>query len=146
MSRALWKGDISFGLVTVPVGLYTVERDTDIHFHRVTPDGSCRLRQKLYCPETEKEYDFGEATRGYEIAPGEYVILDKAELDALRPESGNTIDISSFIKLADIDPIYFQRTYLLAPEKRGQKPYQLLVKAMQEKEMAAIVKFTMRAN
>ncbi|MCO6483307.1 MAG: hypothetical protein J5I62_10995, partial [Flavobacteriales bacterium] len=102
MPRALWKGDISFGLVTVPVGLYSAVHQEKVHFHRVSPDGTCRLRQKLYCPETGKEYDFQEAARGYEIAPDQYVILDDEELDSLKPENGHTINILHFIQLQQI--------------------------------------------
>lgn len=75
--RPLWTGNISFGLVNVPVSLHTAVRDQDIHFHLLSKDGSCRLRRKLFCPETGKEYDFADTARGYEIAPDQYVIVDK---------------------------------------------------------------------
>lgn len=142
--RAIWKGDISFGLVSVPVSLSSTSSSSGPHFHRMSSDGSCRLRQKLYCPESEKEYDFSDTALGYEIAPDQYVILEREELDAVKPEGGDTIKILDFVELSEIDPIYFHKTYYLLPDKRGARPYQLLVEAMTRKKTVGIAKFVMR--
>jgi DNA end-binding protein Ku len=144
MPRAIWSGVISFGLVNVPVRLVTAVRDRSIHFNMLTPDGTCRLRQKLYCPETGKEYDFKQAARGYEIAPDQYVIIDKDELDRLKPEKGRTIEIAAFVDLDQIDPIYFDRTYYLVPDQTSAKAYKLLVQAMAESGKVALARFVMR--
>lgn len=119
-------------------------QDRGIHFHRVSPDGTCRLRQKLYCPETGKEYNFSEAARGYEIAPHEYVIVDEEELEALEPQSGHTVDIVEFVKLAEIDPLYFDRPYFLVPDGKSTKPYELFRQVLEDEDKVAIAKVIMR--
>jgi DNA end-binding protein Ku len=141
MARSLWSGHVSFGLVTIPVRLATAVRDKSIHFHRLSPDGTCRLRQKLYCPETGREYDFNEAARGYQIAPDQYVIMDEQELRKLRPDAGRTIEILQFADLHEIDPIYFDHTYYLLPGEAGAKAYRLLADAMNKAHKAAIARF-----
>lgn len=144
MRNALWKGDISFGLVSIPVRLVSAVKGSGPSFHRLSPEGDCRLRQKLYCPETGDEYDFGETAMGYEIAPDQYVIVEKEEIEAIKPESGHTISLLDFVKLKDIDPIYFNRTYYVIPEEGKEKPYRLLVEVMRKKNMVGIAKFIMR--
>lgn len=144
MARPIWKGSISFGLVNVPVQLISAVRDQSVHFHLLTKDGHCRLRQKLYCPETKKEYSFSETSLGYEISPNNYVILDKAELASLKPESGDTIDIISFVNLDEIDPVYFDRAYYLQFDTKSGKSYQLLHRTMRDASKVAIAKFVMR--
>ncbi len=146
MSRAIWSGAISFGLVSVPVKLHSAIADKNIRLHLVTPDGECRLREKLYCPDTGKEYDFSDAARGYEIAPNQYVLLDEEELKNLRPESGDVIQLESFVDLEDIDPIYFNRTYYLEPVQSGIRPYAVLLKALEDTKKAGLGGFVMRGN
>jgi DNA end-binding protein Ku len=144
MPRSLWTGAISFGLVSVPVRLATAVREKSVHFHMMNPEGDCRLRRKLYCPETGKEYDFKETARGYEVSPGQYVLVDEEEIDKLRPEKGRSIDIEEFVELASVDPIYYEKTYYLLPGEGGDKAYKLLVESMQEAGRAAVAHFTMR--
>ncbi|HYE03745.1 MAG TPA: Ku protein [Phycisphaerales bacterium] len=146
MARSLWSGSISFGLVNIPIKLYTAVRDTTIHFHLLNKEGDCRLRRKLFCPETGKEYDFSETARGYEIAPEQYVIIQDEELESLKPEAGRSIDITDFVDLAQIDPIYYDRTYYVGPDERGVKSYRLLMEAMREAGKVGIAKFVMRAK
>ena len=141
--RALWKGTIAFGLVSIPVRMVTAIRDTGIHFHRVTPDGKCRLRQRLYCPDTGKEYDFKESARGYEIAPNQYVIVDPEELEAVQPHAGHEIEISQFVKLEEIDPLYYDRPYFFLPDGSGAKAYELLRKVLESTDKAALGKMIM---
>ena len=146
MTRSLWTGSISFGLVAVPIRLVTAVRDKSIHFNLLSPDGSCRLRRKLYCPETGVEYDFKETARGYEIAPDQYVLLQEDELKELKPEAGRSINISDFVDLASADPLYFDRTYYLLPGEGGAKAYRLLVEAMAKSRKAAVAQFVMHDN
>lgn len=142
-SRALWKGSINFGLVSIPVRLVTAIKDRDIHFHRVTKDGGCRLRQKLVCPETGKEYDFGQTARGYEIAPQQYVLIEKEEIQSIQPQSGHGVDIIEFVDLGEIDPKYFDRPYYIIPDGKVAKPYELLRQVLATEKKVAIAKMVM---
>lgn len=144
MARVLWKGSIAFGLVNIPVRLHTALRDRSVHLHLLTPDGECRLHRKLYCPETGREYDFQDTARGYEVAPGQYVVLEEAELDAIRPEAGHVIDIQDFVRLDDIDPLFFDRPYYVLPDAAGARAYRLLVEALKRTGRVGIARFTMR--
>jgi DNA end-binding protein Ku len=146
MARAMWSGSISFGLVSVPIKLYSAIADKSIRFHLLDKKGTCRLREKLYCPETGKEYDFTDTARGFELAPNQYVILDKGELAALKPEAGDILAIKDFVDLEEIDPIYFDRTYYLGPDRGGSKPYRLLYEAMKRTGKAGIGSFVMRGH
>lgn len=143
MARSLWSGSISFGLVNVPVKLHTVVRERQVHFHMMTPDGGCRLRRKLYCPDSGKEYDFGETSRGYEIAPNQYIIIEEEELARLKPEQGHAIEIQEFVDLHDVDPVYFDRPYYLSPNKGGEKGYKLMVEAIESSGKVGIARFVM---
>ncbi|MEX2673123.1 MAG: Ku protein [Phycisphaeraceae bacterium] len=144
MPRSIWSGSISFGMVNIPVKVVTAVRDHSIHLHMLSKDGSCRLRRKLYCPDTGEEFDFNDTARGYEVAPSQYVILKDEELDQLKPEGGRTIDISDFVQLETIDPIYFDRSYYLIPAEGGGKAYKLLVDAMTKAGSLAIAQMVMR--
>lgn len=144
MARPIWSGSISFGLVNVPVRLHTVVRDRQVHFHMMTPDGACRLRRKLYCPDTGKEYDFNETSRGFEVAPDQYVIIEDEELDRLKPEQGHAVEIQEFVDLVDVDPVYFDRPYYVSPDKGGAKGYRLLVEAIEHSGKVGIARFVMR--
>jgi DNA end-binding protein Ku len=110
----------------------------------LSSDGTCRLRRKLFCPETGREFDFGDTARGIEIAKGEYVLIDEKEIKRLKPESGRTIEIVQFIKQDEIDPLYFDRAYYVAPAEGSVKPYKLLYDAMTESKKIALARFVMR--
>ena len=144
MSRPLWSGSIAFGLVSIPIELYPTTVDRTVRFHLVSPDGKCRLRRKLVCPDTGKEYDFAETARGYEVAPDEYVIVDPEELEALQPESGKTLELKQFVPLSEIDPVYFARTYFAFPKKGAEKPYSLLHSALSKTGQSGLGEFIMR--
>ncbi len=144
MARPIWKGSISFGFVSIPVILQTATRDRGIHFHLLTRDGTCRLRQKLFCPDTGKEYDFSETSRGLEIGKNEYVLVDSSEIQKIKPVSGKSLEIQQFIRLDELDPLYFDRAYFVTPEESGLKPYRLLCEAMEESKTIAIARFVMR--
>src|ERR1700755_1801432 len=99
MARPIWKGSISFGLVSIPIQLETAVREKSVSFHLLSKDGSCRLRRKLYCPDTGKEFDYNDTSRGIEVGDDEYVLVEDKEINAIKPEKGRTIEIEQFVEL-----------------------------------------------
>lgn len=144
MARPIWKGAISFGLVSIPVQLETAVREKNVSFHLLTKDGSCRLRRKLICPDTGKEINYDDTSRGIEVGKDEYVQVDEKELERLKPEKGRTIEIEQFVDLDDIDPIYFDKVYFITPVEGSSKPYRLLYEAMKKNKRIALARFVMR--
>src|SRR5690349_6753277 len=115
MARAIWSGSISFGLVNIPVKAYTAVRDHTIHFHQLQKGTGARIRNKKVSEKSGREVDTDNIELGYELPSGKFVTVDPDELAELRPQSTRTIDITDFVPLEDIDPIYYERTYWLAP-------------------------------
>lgn len=145
MARPVWTGSISFGLVSVPVKAYTAVRDHDVHFHQLEKGSGARIRNRKISEKSGKEIESGDIEMGYEVAKGRYVTFDKDELDELRPASTRTIDVSDFVALAEVDPIYYERTYWLGPEgDAAKKAYHLLLAAMEERQRVAIGTVVMR--
>lgn len=144
MARPIWTGTIGFGLVSVPVQLMVAVREKSIQLHLLTPDGGCRLRRKLVCPETGKEFDFKDTARGVEIAPNQYVVLDEDEVRKLRPEAGRDLEIHQFVAAGEVDPIYYDRTYYVTPAEGGARAYSLLVAVMTESKRQAVGQFVLR--
>ncbi|MCI0631143.1 MAG: Ku protein [Phycisphaerales bacterium] len=145
-SRAMWSGTISFGLVNVPVKMFPAVKDRDIHFHLLSKDGTCRLRRKLFCPETGDEFGYKDTARGIEVAPDQYVIVTDEELESIKPQAARTINIIHFVDLEEIDPIYYERAYYLAPDEHGATAYVLLLEAMKRANRVGIAKFVMRGK
>src|SRR5207302_4948114 len=146
MARAIWSGTISFGLVNVPVKLYSAVHSKDLQFHQFDPKGN-RIRQKRVSEKTGREVDYSDIVKGYEVKKGQYVMVDPDELASYRPESTKTIEISDFVELDEIDPIYYENTYYLAPDgKAAEKPYRLLLESMEKKGKAAIGKVVIRTK
>ena len=116
MARAIWSGSISFGLVNVPVKVYSAVRDHKVHFHQLDKKSGSRIRYEKVADKTGKEVAADEIQLGYEMEKGKLVVVDPAELDEIRPSTTRTIDISDFVDLSEIDPAYYQRTYWLAPD------------------------------
>lgn len=143
MAHALWKGSISFGLVNVPVQLETAVREKSVSFHMLSKDGSCRLRRKLFCPETGQEFEYSDTKRGIEVEQGQYVVVEPEEIDKLRPAKDRTIEIEQFVKLREIDPIYYDRVYFVVPAQGAAKSYRLLHEAMKESERIALARFVL---
>lgn len=141
MPRALWNGYVSFGLVNIPVSLVTAVRDRDIRFHLLHEADGARLHQKLVCPFDAQEISRKQAARGYEVADGEYVIVADEELQALEPKKTRMIEMTDFVDLDQIDPIYYERPYYLVPREGGGKAYALLLRAMVEKNRIGVGKF-----
>ncbi|AUG76362.1 Ku protein [Kitasatospora sp. MMS16-BH015] len=147
MARPIWTGILSFGLVTVPVGVYAATEDHSLHFRQLERGTSDRVRNLRVNERTGKEVGYGDIVKGYEIAEGEYVVLEPAELDELSPGRAKTIEISGFVELARVDPIFFDKTYYLGPRgKEYAKVYALLRRALAETGRAGVANFAMRGK
>jgi DNA end-binding protein Ku len=146
MPRAIWSGAISFGLVNVPVKLYSAVSPKTVRFHQLHAADGVRIQQKRVCPQDGEEVPWDEIVKGYEIAPDRYVIIEPEELEALNPKKTRTIDIEDFVDLADIDPIFYDHPYYLAPGPGGAKPYRLLLEAMRESGKVAIARVVIRTK
>lgn len=147
MARAIWSGSISFGLVTVPVELYSATEDHTVHFRQFERGTSDRIRYRRVNERTGKEVDFNDIVKGYELGDGEYVLVEQSELDEIAPGRSRSIDIEAFVELDDIDPVYFQKTYWLAPGKEEySRAYSLLVEAMAKTRRAGVARFVMRGR
>jgi DNA end-binding protein Ku len=145
--RAIWSGSISFGLVNVPVKLYSAVKQKDVHFNQLEEKTGAHIKYKRVSEKTGKEVDYEKIVKGYEVAKGKYVTVTPEDLEAVAPEKTKTVDIEDFVELADIDPIYFEKTYVLAPDGEGAaKAYGLLLKAMEAKERVAIGRFVLRTK
>ncbi|HEX8204818.1 MAG TPA: Ku protein [Solirubrobacteraceae bacterium] len=138
MPRAIWTGAISFGLVNVPVKLYSAVQRKGVRFNQLDSEGNVRIQQKRVNPVTGDEVPYERLVKGYEIAPGSYVVVEPEELEALEPHRTKTIDILDFVDLEEIDPIFYDHPYYLAPGAGGSKPYKLLLEAMRETKRVAI--------
>jgi DNA end-binding protein Ku len=146
MARSIWGGAISFGLVNVPVKLFTAVRKKDVRFHQLhRPDGA-RINQKRVCSNDGEEVAYEDIVKGYEIAKGQYVVIDPEELEALDPESTHTIDIEDFVELDQIDPLFFDASYYVVPDTRGEKAYRLLLESMKEAGKVGIARVVMRSK
>jgi DNA end-binding protein Ku len=144
MARAIWSGSISFGLVNIPVKLYSAVKDTNIHFHMLHEKDGVRVRQQLVCPLDDEQVDRDEVVKGFEISPEQYVTVTSDELADLAPKASRTIDILDFVSVSEIDPVYYQHPYYLIPDEQAAKAYGLLVIAMKDAGRVGISKFVMR--
>jgi DNA end-binding protein Ku len=146
MPRAIWSGSISFGLVNVPVKLYSAIHSQGLSFHQFEEGTNARVRNKRVSEKTGKEVDYDDIVKGYEVKKGQYVMVEPDELAEFAPRATRTIDIEDFVALDEIDPIYFDATYYLAPENSdgARKAYALLLKAMEEQGKVAIGRLVMR--
>jgi DNA end-binding protein Ku len=146
MPRSIWTGAISFGLVTVPVKLYSALNRKTVRFHQLSGKTGVRVVQKRIDPQSGDEVPYEEIVKGYEVAPDRYVVVEAGELEALEPKKTRTIEIEDFVELAQIDPIYYEHPYYLAPGPGGAKPYRLLLEAMQQTGRVAIARVVMRSK
>lgn len=145
MARAIWSGSISFGLVSVPVKAFSAVRDHSVHFNQLEKKTGARINYKKVSDKTGKEVPGDEIQSGYEIASGKYVVVEDEELEQLKPRTSRTIDISDFVDLHQIDPIYYERTYWLGPDgEAAERPYRLLLAAMEDEGKAGIGTVVMR--
>jgi DNA end-binding protein Ku len=146
MPRSIWSGSISFGLVNVPVKMTTAVSPQGVKFHQLHDADNVRIQQKRFCPNEGEEIAYEHIVKGYEIAPGQYVVITPEELASLDPVATHTIDIEEFVDLDQIDPIYFDHPYYLVPDARASKPYALLVRAMERTNKVAIARMVMRTK
>jgi DNA end-binding protein Ku len=144
MARPIWSGTISFGLVNIPIKLYTAVRDHSIHFNMLHDQDHARLQRKMVCSVDGKEVHQEHTVKGYEISPEHYVVLTQQDMESVAPEKNNTIEISDFVPLESIDPIYFDHPYYVAPGERAGKAYHLLHEAMEKTGKVGIARFVMR--
>ena len=146
MPRKLETAHISFGLVTLPVGIYSSIDEQDIHFNQLHAPCGSRIKQLRFCPACNREIKYEELVKGYEIAKGEYVQISQEELDQLQANESEAMTIVEFVPLAAVDPIYFESTYYLGPEERGGKAYHLLAQAMEDMKRVALAKYVWRGK
>jgi DNA end-binding protein Ku len=144
MARAIWSGSISFGLLNVPVKLYSAVSKKNVSFRELRAEDGSRIRHKRVAEADGEEVPYEEIVKGYEIAPEQYVVLTREELEELDPKKTRAIEIQDFVDLDEIDPIYFDHPYYLGPDKGAEKAYALLVKAMKESNKVAIARFVLR--
>jgi DNA end-binding protein Ku len=146
MPRAIWTGTIGFGLVAVPVKLYSALNRKTVRFHQLSGKTGVRVSQKRIDPQTGEEVPYELIVKGYEIAPERYVVIEPGELESLQPKKSKTIEIEDFVELAQIDPIFYEHPYYLAPAPGGAKPYRLLLEAMRDTDRVAIARVVMRSK
>ena len=146
MARAIWSGAISFGLVNVPVKVYSAVSRKTVRFHQLHDKDGVPIRQKRVCPADDEEVPYEHVVKGFEIAKDQYVVIAPEELEALDPKKTRSIDIQEFVRLEEIDPIYYDSTYYLAPAVGAEKAYGLLLKAMSEAGKVAIGRVVLRTK
>jgi DNA end-binding protein Ku len=146
MARSMWKGTLTFGLVSVPVKLYTAVSERNVRFHQLHATDHARIVQKRFCAAEDEEVPFSEVVKGYEIAPGRHVVIEAEEFAALEPAFTRTIEIEDFVQMEEIDPILFDRPYYLVPNRGGARSYGLLLQAMRDTDKVAIGRVVLRSR
>jgi DNA end-binding protein Ku len=146
MPRSMWRGTLTFGLVSVPVKLYSAVINRSVHFHQLHAADHARIYMKRFCPVEDEEVAFEDTVKGYEIAPERYVVVEPHEFAALEPAFTRTIDIEDFVDIEEIDPIYFDQPYLIVPDKGGARSYVLLMESMRKTAKVAIARVVLRSR
>jgi DNA end-binding protein Ku len=143
--RTIWNGSISFGLVNIPIGLALATQRSDVAFRTLHRECGTPIKQKRWCPVHERDVEPDELVKGWEVSKGEFVLVEEADLESVALQRSQAIEILRFVQLADVDPVYFDRTYYLAPSGAAaqRRPYVLLLEAMKQSGMAAIGKFVL---
>lgn len=144
MVRPIWRGAISFGMVSIPIKLYGATDAKDVSFNLLHKKCHARIKQQRYCPVDEQVIEWGDVVKGYEFSKDQYVIMEDADFEQAPVSSTRTIEITSFISLGDVDPQYYERSFYLEPEEVGKKPYVLLRRALQDTNRAAVAKVSLR--
>lgn len=142
--RAIWSGVISFGMVHIPVKLYGATQSKDISFNLIHATCGTRLQQKRWCPTDEVEVPWSEVARGFEFAKGQFVTLTDADFEQLPLPSKHTIELTAFVESAEIDPVFYERSYYLTPDEKAEKAYALLLKAIEDQGLTALATITLR--
>src|SRR5919109_1507635 len=146
MARSIWRGAISFGLVNVPVKLYSAVSKKTVRFNQLHEKDNSRIQMKRFCTDEDHEVPYEEIVKGYEISPGRYVVVTPEELERLDPKKTRTIDIEDFVDLDEIDPLFYEHPYYLAPDTGASKPYKLLLAALKETNKVAIARVVIRSK
>jgi DNA end-binding protein Ku len=146
MARPIWTGSISFGLVNIPVKLFSAVSHKEVRFHMVHDADGARIKQKRVCSADGKEVHWEHIAKGYEVSPGQVVVIDPEELERLDPKATRSIDIEAFVNLSEIDPLFYETSYYLVPDRQGTKAYALLVSAMKDSQRVGIARFVLRAK
>ena len=144
MPRPIWKGAITFGMISIPVKLFGATESKDLAFNNLHKECKSRLKQKRWCPVDDREVFMDEIVKAYEYSKDTYVEITDEDLEALPLPSKHTIELTSFVQQVEIDPVYFERTYYLEPEQVGAKPYALLLRALKTKQVSAVAKVALR--
>jgi len=143
MPSSMWTGYLTFGLISLPVRLFSGARGSRVSFHMLHRDDNARVKQQLVCSAEEKVITRDETVKGYEYRKGEYVVIEPEEIKKIEPKTARAMEILEFIKAEEIAPIYFESSYYLVPEEAGRRPYALLSQAMEETDFVAVAKLTM---
>lgn len=143
MAASVWTGYLTFGLISMPVRLFSGARGSRVSFHMLHRDDNVRVKQQLYCPSDERVIDRSEIVKGFEYRKGEYVVVEPDEIKKIEPKTAKSMEILEFVKAEEIDPIYFESSYYLTPEEPGRRPYALLVEALRESDYVAVAKLAM---
>jgi DNA end-binding protein Ku len=146
MATSIWKGHLTFGLVSIPVRIFAAARSERISLNQLHKECNSRIRMPLFCPTCQRQVERSEIVKGYEYEKDQYVLFDEEELDKIQPPSARTMEILEFVKVEEIDPLYYDASYYITPEEEGKKAYSLLLKAMEETNYAAIAKVTMHGR
>ncbi len=144
MPRSIWNGVISFGMVSIPVKLFTATESKDISFHLLHEECNSRLKQLRWCPVCEHEVEWGQIVRGYEYAREQHIVLSDEDFEKLPLPSKHTVELTAFVQAQEIDPVFYEKSYYLEPEETGIKPFALLMRALREKQLTAIAKIAVR--
>ncbi len=143
MAASVWSGYLTFGLISMPVRLFSGARSSSISFHMLHRDDLQRVKQQLYCPADNSVVERSEIVKGYEYRKDEYVVIEPEEIKKIEPKTAKTMEILEFVKADEVDPVFFESSYYLMPEEAGRRPYALLTKALEESDYVAIAKLTM---
>jgi DNA end-binding protein Ku len=143
MAASVWSGYLTFGLISMPVRLFSGARSSGISFHMLHRDDLQRVKQQLFCPLDNRVIERSEVVKGYEYRKDEYVVVEAEEIKKIEPKTAKTMEILEFVKASDVDPVYFESSYYMLPEEAGRRPYALLTKALEESDYVAIAKLTM---
>ena len=143
MASSVWRGMISFGLVSIPIRLFAAARTKRTYLHQIHRECHTRLKQPLFCPHCKRMVDRSEVIKGYEYETGQYVLIDSDEIKKITPASGKTMEILTFLDQGDVDPIYFDSSFVALPEAHAEKPYRLLLRALEDTKKMGVAKVTM---
>lgn len=146
MARAIWKGVITFGMVSIPMRLYTATSSQSVSFHLVHKKCNSRIKEQRFCPQCDEVVEYSEIEKGYEYSKGEYVKLTNSDFEKLPFPNKHTIEITDFVRMEEIDPIYYDKTYYVDPDPAAKKPFTLFMKAIEDKNVFALGKVALRSK